>query len=364
MDAEGEEVSNPPQAQEPRSFPPQQTADSTASSPRSPCPAAAAQEADPVPPSSLAGSADGPSDIAAESQRQLEQYLEVLQVQRRMSRHTLSAYGRDLGRLAEYCRERQIAGWPALTAHQLRNHVAERHRNHIGGRSLQRELSAIRGFFEFLLRQGVVEQNPAVGIKPPKSPKKLPRLLDVDQITGLLEAEPDEGLEQRDLAMWELFYSSGLRLSELTGLDCYDLDLAQGLVHVRLGKGGKARYLPVGSKACQALADWLAIREGLAAASEPALFVSRRGCRIAPRTVQSRLERWRDKLGLADRLHPHLLRHSFASHMLESSADLRAVQEYLGHVNISTTQIYTHMDFQRLAAVYDQAHPRARKPSK
>lgn len=302
--------------------------------------------------------------MAPEALQRLEQYLEVLRVQRRMSPHTLAAYTRDLGRLVDYCGRREIGEWTRVTGHQVRHHVAERHRVGIGGRSLQRELSAIRGFFDFLLRQGVVEQNPVAGIKPPKSPKKLPRLLDVDQMTGLLDAEPEAGLEQRDLAMWELFYSSGLRLSELTGLDRYDLDLAQGMVHVRSGKGGKARYVPVGGKACEAVAEWLSIREGLAPATEPALFVSRRGSRIATRTVQMRLERWRDKLGLADRLHPHLLRHSFASHMLEASGDLRAVQEFLGHANISTTQIYTHMDFQRLAAVYDQAHPRARKPSK
>ncbi|NJD08266.1 MAG: tyrosine recombinase XerC [Methylococcaceae bacterium] len=302
--------------------------------------------------------------MAPEARQQLEQYLEVLRVQRRMSRHTLAAYAHDLAQLAEFCRTRRLTAWIELTGHHLRTHMAERHRAGIGGRSVQREVSGIRGFFDFLLRQGAVDHNPASGIKPPKSPKKLPRLLDVDQMTGLLEADPDDGLEQRDLAMWELFYSSGLRLSELTGLDRYDLDLAQGIVHVRSGKGGKARYLPVGSKACQALSEWLAIRDGLAPASEQALFVSRRGRRIAPRTVQMRLERWRAKLGLADHLHPHLLRHSFASHMLEGSGDLRAVQEYLGHANISTTQIYTHMDFQRLAAVYDQAHPRARKRSK
>ena len=295
---------------------------------------------------------------------QVARFLELLQVQQRASRHTVAAYARDLARLQEFCRAQGLEEWGAVTAQLLRRHVAERHRSGIGSRSLRRELSAIRGFFDFLVREGRQEQNPATAIKPPKTPKNLPRLLDVDQMAGLLEAAAEAGLEQRDLAMWELFYSSGLRLSELVALDRFDLDLAQGMVHVRCGKGGKARYLPVGSKACQALELWLTLRDGLAAASEPALFVSRRGTRLAPRTVQSRLDRWRVKLGLADRVHPHMLRHSFASHMLEASGDLRAVQEYLGHANIATTQIYTHMDFARLAAVYDQAHPRARKTAK
>jgi integrase/recombinase XerC len=180
-------------------------------------------------------------------------------------------------------------------------------------------------------------------------------------MTGLLEAPPGDVLELRDIAMWELFYSSGLRLSELTQLDLVDLDLSAGGVLIRHGKGEKSRHVPVGRCAIRALEAWLAQRAAFAGAEERAVFLSRRGTRIAPRTVQSRLERWQRKLGLPEHVHPHMLRHSFASHLLESSGDLRAVQELLGHANLGTTQVYTHLDFQHLASVYDQAHPRARK---
>jgi integrase/recombinase XerC len=296
-----------------------------------------------------------------EAQQQLSRFLEVLRVQQRASRHTESAYSRDLQRLAEYCDAAAIESWPNVNAHHIRSHVAARHRQGMGSRSLQRELSAIRSFFDWLIKERLVEQNPADGVKAPKAPKKLPKVLDVDQIAGMLDAECDGDLEIRDVAMWELFYSSGLRLSELTNLDLSDVDLAAGMAYVRSGKGSKSRYLPVGTKAIEALAAWLAVRAHGAPTEEQALFVSRNGRRISPRTVQARLDRWRLKLGLPEPIHPHMIRHSFASHMLETTGDLRAVQEYLGHANISTTQIYTHMDFQRLAAVYDQAHPRARK---
>lgn len=297
-----------------------------------------------------------------EALEQLVRYLELLEVRRRASAHTQAAYARDLRRLIDFCQRNQLGRWEDLRQHHIRGHVAERHRGGLASRSLQRELSSLRSFFDFLVKEGRLAVNPVRGVRAPKAPRKLPKLLDVDQMTGLLDAEQEEGLEMRDVAMWELFYSSGLRLSELTRLDCRDLDLASGSAFVRSGKGRKSRYVPVGSKACEALRQWLSIRERYAAAGQAALFVSKRGGRIAPRTVQMRLERWRRKLGLPENIHPHMLRHSFASHMLESTSDLRAVQELLGHTNISTTQIYTHVDFQRLAAVYDQAHPRARKP--
>jgi integrase/recombinase XerC len=198
-------------------------------------------------------------------------------------------------------------------------------------------------------------------LKAPKAPRKLPKLLDVDQMGGMLDVEVDDELETRDLAIWELFYSSGLRLSELTCLDLGDLDLDAGMVWVHLGKGRKSRHLPVGSRAIEALQRWLPLRAGIAKAGESAMFVSCRGTRIAQRTVQLRLDRWQIKLGLPEDVHPHMLRHSFASHVLESSGDLRAVQELLGHADLGTTQIYTHLDFQHLAAVYDRTHPRARK---
>lgn len=284
-----------------------------------------------------------------------------MRFQQRLSPHTLDAYGRDLRQLEDYCATRKIAAWRELQPRDLRDHLAERHRRQVGSRSLQRELSAIRGFFAYLIKQGCTENNPAVGIKAPKATRSLPRPLDVDQMTGLLEAPPEDVLELRDVAMWELFYSSGLRLTELTLLDLPDLDLQAGTVLVRHGKGRKARHIPVGAAAQRALQAWLAVRDGFAGIAEMAIFLSRRGNRIAPRTVQNRLERWQRKLGIPEHVHPHMLRHSFASHLLESSGDLRAVQELLGHANLSTTQVYTHLDFQHLASVYDSAHPRARQ---
>jgi len=271
--------------------------------------------------------------------QQLEAYLDSLRFQRRLSPHTLAAYGRDLRQLRDYCERRGLPDWQALKAADLRQYLAQRHREQLGSRSLQRALSAQRGFFAWLIRGGELAGDPTVGLRAPKAPRRLPEVLDVDQVVSLLEVPVDDILEQRDLAMWELFYSSGLRLSELTGLDIVDVDLRDGMVLVRQGKGRKSQ-------------------------GETAVFLSRRGTRIAPRTVQARLERWQLRLGLSEGLHPHRLRHSFASHLLESSADLRAVQELLGHANLSTTQVYTHLDFQHLASVYDRAHPRARSGRK
>lgn len=297
----------------------------------------------------------------SDAQQQLVRYLEMLEVRQRVSTHTLGAYRRDLNQLVSYCDKFKLAGWEELREHHIRAHIASRHRAEMGSRSLQRELSAIRGFFNFLVGEKHLNLNPARGVKAPKAPRKLPKPLDVDRMASILEAQQDDALEVRDVAMWELFYSSGLRLSELTGLDCPDVDLDDASVFIRIGKGKRSRYVPVGSKACAAMRLWLQVRGAFAKDGEPALFVSRLGQRIAPRSVQQRLERWRVKLGLDTHVHPHMLRHSFASHMLEGSGDLRAVQELLGHANIATTQIYTHLDFQRLAAVYDQAHPRAKK---
>ena len=291
----------------------------------------------------------------------MEAYLDMLRFQQRVSRHTLDGYRRDIVRLQAFCEARGIASWTGLATSLLREHMAQRHRAGIGSRSLQRELSATRGFFDFLVRRGETDSNPAKGLRAPKVAKTLPKPLDVDQMVGLLDAPADDTLEQRDLAMWELLYSSGLRLSELTGLDLADLDLKAGSVLVRHGKGQKSRHIPVGTCALNALTQWLVIRSGFASESERALFLSRRGQRISPRTVQVRLERWQMKQGGVGRVHPHKLRHSFASHLLESSGDLRAVQELLGHANLSTTQVYTHLDFQHLASVYDKAHPRAKK---
>ena len=278
---------------------------------------------------------------------------------RQLSAHSLGAAQRDLEQVMSFCAEHGITRWDALQAADVRQWLASLRRQHYAAASIARMLSSLRTFFSYLQRQGVVINNPALGIRAPKGEKRLPRTLDVDRAGQLLDQLPADSLiEQRDRAMLELFYSSGLRLSELTGLDLPDLDLAAGQVRV-LGKGGKQRDLPVGRQARAALQDWLAARAQLAKDPQ-ALFVGERGARIHPSVVRQRLKQAGQQM-LGQHLHPHMLRHSFASHMLESSQDLRAVQELLGHVNISTTQIYTHLDFQHLAQVYDQAHPRARR---
>jgi len=291
----------------------------------------------------------------------LERYAQHLRHERRLSPHTVDNYLRDLRHLSEFCDRQGIDDWPALHAPQVRAYVAWRHRSGIGGSSLQRELSAIRSFFNYLLREGIAGHNPAQDIPAPKSPRLLPQTLDVDQTARLLEIPGDDDAAVRDRAIMELMYSSGLRLAELVGLDCHDVDMTDATVRVT-GKGAKTRVLPVGRQALAALQAWLQRRHlQPGAAGTPALFLGRGGKRLAARTVQERLRRHALAQGLAVPVHPHMLRHSFASHVLESSGDLRAVQELLGHANIATTQIYTHLDFQHLAKVYDAAHPRARK---
>jgi len=293
-----------------------------------------------------------------EAQR-IEQFLHHLNVERRLSPHTLSNYRRDLEQARDFAAGQELSSWRDLTTHHLRALVATHHRAGIGGRSLQRLLSALRSFYQYLLREGVVSANPAVGIRAPKAPRRLPKTLDVDQTAHLLDWDSNDPLAIRDRAIMELLYSSGLRLSELLNLEVSDLDLEDGTVRVT-GKGRKTRVVPVGRHARSALQQWLPLRATFTRQAS-ALFLSRRGERLAPRTLQQRLQQWGSKRGLPMRLHPHMLRHSCASHVLESSSDLRAVQELLGHADIATTQIYTHLDFQHLAKVYDNAHPRARK---
>ena len=282
---------------------------------------------------------------------------------RRYSPHTLVAYAEDLRLLAGL-----VADTPPdrLAAHHIRRHLASLHASGFAASSLARILSAWRSFFRHLAKQGHIEANPCLGIRPPKGAKRLPHVLSPDEMARLLEHETtpaDPGdidpLTQQDLAMFELMYSSGLRLAELVGLGLHGVDPASGEVRV-LGKGNKERIVPVGSPALRALERWLAVRH-LVARDEVALFVGARGARISPRVVQARLKALALRQGLTLRVHPHALRHSFASHVLQSSGDLRAVQEMLGHASLSTTQVYTHLDFQHLAKVYDQAHPRARK---
>lgn len=288
-------------------------------------------------------------------------YLAELAEQRRLSPHTVSNYRRDLTRLLNLAGEIPLA---ELQVHQIRRYAAQLHGQGLSGRSLARLLSAWRGFFNWLGRGDLVRANPCEGVRSPKSPKHLPNALSVDETARLLQPADDGDplLLVRDTAMFELFYSSGLRLAELAALDCAALDSAinEGEVRV-LGKRNKARLVPVGRKAREALAAWAAVRESLAGAEEPALFVSRRGGRISHRMIQLRLAQLATQLGLPRHVHPHMLRHSFASHVLQSSGDLRAVQEMLGHASIASTQVYTHLDFQHLAKVYDSAHPRAKR---
>jgi len=290
----------------------------------------------------------------------LEAYLAHLEGERRLSPHTRAGYRRDLEGLTAWMRHQGLEGWTALDPARVRAFVAWRHRQGISARSLQRQLSALRGLFRYLEREGLSDRDPTRGVRTPRAGRPLPVTLEADRLGRLLDQVPDSALEIRDRAMLELFYASGLRLAELVSLDQGDVDRAARVLEVT-GKGAKTRRVPVGGKALEALEAWLQVRPGLARADEPALFVSRRGGRIRPRTVQERVARWALHKGAPRHLYPHLLRHSFASHLLESSGDLRAVQELLGHADIATTQIYTHLDFQHLAEVYDRAHPRARR---
>lgn len=301
-------------------------------------------------------------------QGQVRQFLNVLERERKLSANTIHAYRGDLQRLISFADEKGIADWSLLSIQQARFFPAKLHQHGLSGRSIQRMLSACRAFYRFLLMQGRATVNPFAGIAAPKYPKKLPHTLSVDELSELLEQHDDSILSLRDHAMLELFYSSGLRLSELASLNDTSIDFQQNQIIV-VGKGNKQRIVLVGRKAATALTAWLARRHELLKALnngplENALFINQKGARLSVRGIQYRLNQWAKAKGLGRRLHPHMLRHSFASHVLESSGDLRAVQEMLGHSDLGSTQIYTHLDFQHLAKVYDKAHPRARKSSK
>ena len=305
-----------------------------------------------------AGSAAVPAG-GSEWAARIDAFMRHLEHERRLSPHTCAAYRRDLSHAARYFDRAGGREWAAITASEIQGYAAWCHRNGLGGRSIQRRLSALRTLLDFLVREGRAEHNPARAVHAPRVARRLPRALDPDLVAHLLDDDSDTSYEGvRDRAILELFYSSGLRLAEVQGLSLADLDLAAGVVSV-LGKGGKRRVVPVGRKARQALERWLQVRR---AGPEPVVFVTRAGRRIGARTIQERVRRWARRFGVE--LHPHMLRHSFASHLLESSGDLRAVQELLGHSDLGTTQIYTHLDFQHLAAVYDEAHPRARRPGR
>lgn len=293
-----------------------------------------------------------------DAQPQVDAWLARLGSERKASPHTIEGYRRDLDKLLRHMQKQQIASFEQLKPHHMRGFVAAEHRAGLSPKSLQRLLSSCRSLFRQLTREGVLAHDPVAGVRGPKVHRKLPQVLDVDEATALVEGSgSDDALSVRDRAMLELFYSSGLRLSELTGLRWLDLDLDAGEVRV-LGKGQKTRIVPVGRHAIAALR---ALGEAEGRAPDSPIFRGRNGAPISPRTVQARMKQLALRQGFAKRVHPHLLRHTFASHMLESSGDLRAVQELLGHADIATTQIYTHLDFQHLAKVYDAAHPRARR---
>lgn len=284
-------------------------------------------------------------------------YLAHLTHERRLSPLTGKSYARDLAVLLQLS---EAVPLNQLRAHDIRHFVAKLHGGGLSGRSLARMLSAWRGFYRYLSRHHGYSDNPCNGMRVPKSPKNLPHALSPDETARLMAFDHDDPLSVRDRAMFELFYSSGLRLAELTQLRPEDIHFAEGTVRVQ-GKGSKTRVVPVGSYALQALQAWLTQREGMLKPGETALFVSLRGCQISPRAVEYRLDAWAARQNLGNQVHPHALRHSFASHVLQSSGDLRAVQEMLGHASISTTQVYTHLDFQHLAKIYDSAHPRAKR---
>ena len=292
-------------------------------------------------------------------------FLRQLADERQLSPNTIKGYRRDIEGLVRYLAEKEVKTWRQTGVHHLRNFIATGHRQGRSGKTLQRRLSAIRTLFHYLAREGLVQSNPATEFSAPRAASHLPSTMDTDQVSRLLDIKAHTWHGIRDRAMLELFYSSGLRLAELVGSNLGDIGFDDASIRVR-GKGGKERMLPVGSRAISALRDWLQVRRSLPQRrreiDDRALFLSERGRRISSRNVQERVRIWCLKLGVSG-VHPHTLRHSFASHMLESSQDLRAVQELLGHKDITTTQIYTHLDFQHLANVYDRAHPRARKSS-
>ena len=293
---------------------------------------------------------------------EIGQFLQKLQTQKHYSPHTLDGYARDLQQFTAYLTSQAVRDWQQVDDGLIRQFIAQRHRAGIKPRSLQRELSSLRSFFNFLIQEHGQRNNPAKHVKAPKTERKLPVTLDVDQMQRFLQITATDPIALRDKAILELFYSSGLRLAELLALNLTDIDLHDGMVQV-LGKGRKMRRVPVGKLARDTLREYLQVRAEFSGFESPALFLSQHGKRLSPRSVQQRMRHWAQQQGLEMHVHPHMLRHSFASHLLESSGDLRAIQELLGHSDIATTQIYTHLDFQHLAKVYDAAHPRAKKTS-
>ena len=297
-------------------------------------------------------------------EHQIKQYLEHLATEKNYSPHTIKSYQRQLQHTLKGCLESATNGWQSMDIHHFRSLIATWHRDGLSPRSIHQRLSAIRGLYNYLIREKQAESNPLAGLRAPKMGRKLPRDIEIDELFKLLDGMPKESvLEIRDHAMLELLYSSGLRLAELADLDLLSIDFSDQSLQV-IGKGNKSRRAPVGKKALDAIKSWLKERASIADLEETALFVSQQGTRLSHRSIQQRLKLWGKRMGLSTPVHTHKLRHSFATHMLEASGDLRAVQEMLGHANLSTTQIYTHLDFQHLANIYDNAHPRARSKKK
>lgn len=302
--------------------------------------------------------ADSPTLAAA-----LGEFDRYLRLERNASPATRDAYRRDLDRFRRFLDAEACAEWQQVDTGLVQRFVAREHRRGLSGRSLARTLSAIRALFAWLLREGRVGRDPAADVRAPRADRSLPHALEIEQVERLVSVPGDDILARRDRALLELFYSAGLRLAEIASLDVSRLDLGAGEARVT-GKGRRERVVPVGAPARSALAAWLRVRGDWAGADQPALFVSARGRRLSRRAIQARVAHRARQLGLPQHVHPHMLRHSFATHLLESSGDLRAVQELLGHADIATTQVYTHLDFSRLADVYERAHPRARRRGK
>lgn len=301
-----------------------------------------------------------PTSTTSELPGTLEAFDAYLRVERNASAATRSGYRRDLERFVALLQAESRDDWTRVDSDTVQRFIAREHRRGLSGRSLARALAAIRALFAWLLREGRVGHDPAADIRPPRTGRPLPRTLEIEEIERLVAIPGDDPLARRDRALLELFYSGGLRLAEIAGLDVSGLDLGEGVARVT-GKGRRTRLVPVGRPARAALASWLEVRQPWAGADQPALFVTARGTRLSRRSIQARVAHWARRLGLPQHVHPHMLRHSFATHLLESSGDLRAVQELLGHADIATTQVYTHLDFGHLADVYERAHPRARR---
>ncbi|MCW8331107.1 tyrosine recombinase XerC [Photobacterium sp. SDRW27] len=300
------------------------------------------------------------SPLPSGLEKPLLRFYEYLRSERELSLHTQQNYKRQLTTLAEQLVDLGVSDWRVVDAGWVRQLASKGMRDGLKASSLSMRLSALRSFFDYLVHQGVLKANPAKGVSAPRKARPLPKNLDVDEMDQLLSVDEDDPLSIRDRAMMELMYGAGLRLSELVNLDVRDISLSKGDIRV-IGKGDKERIVPFAGLAREWVGQWLKVRGQLAAGGEPGLFVSKLGQRISNRNVQKRMAEWGQKQAVSSHINPHKLRHSFATHMLESSGDLRAVQELLGHANLSTTQIYTHLDFQHLAQVYDEAHPRAKR---